>query len=441
MKRLYLQTYGCQMNLYDSDRIVRLMGQEGYVTTDLPEEADLLILNTCSVRDKAEQKVYSALGRWRELKEKKPGVILGVGGCVAQQEGETLFRRAPYLDVVFGTQNIHKLPRMIEEATATRERAVEIAFYREPSYMEHAGAEPIVHGAKAYVTIMQGCNKVCSFCIVPYVRGRELSRPSGAIIREIENLAARGVKEIMLLGQNVNSYGKTAGELSFAELLARVERIDGIERIRFTTSHPEDLSPELIEAFAKLEKLCEHLHLPVQSGSDSVLQRMRRGYTRAEYLERIRRLRERRREVALSTDIIVGFPGESEEEFGRTLEILQEVEYDEIYAFGYSPRPHTAASKMYADDVAEGVKRRRLDHVLKLQAGISLRKNQDWIGKTEKILVDGIAKLGRGHMMGRTRANRIVNFPGPEDLFGTMAAVKITGAGANSLTGELIGAQ
>ncbi|HEX2384923.1 MAG TPA: tRNA (N6-isopentenyl adenosine(37)-C2)-methylthiotransferase MiaB, partial [Candidatus Binatia bacterium] len=441
-KRLYIQTYGCQMNLYDSDRIAQLMAQQGYVTTETPEEADLLILNTCSVRDKAEQKVYSALGRWRELKEKKPGLVIGVGGCVAQQEGEALFRRAPYLDVVFGTQNIHKLPRMIEEAAALRERPIELAFYRDPSYMEDAGAAPVVHGAKAYVTIMQGCNKVCSFCIVPYVRGRELSRPSAAIIAEIEALAARGVKEIMLLGQNVNSYGKTAaGELSFPELLARIDRIDGVERIRFTTSHPEDLSPGLIDAYANLEKLCEHLHLPVQSGSDSVLKRMRRGYNREEYLERIRRLRDRRPGVALSTDIIVGFPGENEAEFADTLEILQEVEYDDLYAFGYSPRPHTAASKLFADDVPGEAKALRLNQVLRLQAEISRRKNQACIGRTEEILVDGIAKLGRGQMTGRTRANRIVNFPGPVELSGAIAEVRITGAGANSLTGELIGAQ
>jgi len=442
MKRLYLQTYGCQMNQYDSDRIARLMRQQGYAATDSPEDADLIILNTCSVRDKAEQKVYSALGRWRELKERNPALVIGVGGCVAQQEGETLFRRAPYLDLVFGTQNIHKLPAMVEEASAAREPQVELAFYREPSYMEDADAEPVVHGAKAYVTIMQGCNKVCSFCIVPYVRGRELSRPSAAIVREVESLAARGVKEIMLLGQNVNSYGKTAsGELSFPELLARIDGIKGIERVRFTTSHPEDLSPGLIEAYERLEKLCEHLHLPVQSGSDGVLKRMRRGYTRQEYMGRISRLRERRPDVALSTDIIVGFPGESDAEFADTLEILREVEYDDIYAFGYSPRPHTAANKLFTDDIAEEVKRARLDKVLRLQAEISRRKNLARVGNVEEVLVDGIAKMGRGQMTGRTRANRIVNFSGPEDLSGKLVDVRISGAGANSLTGELIGAQ
>ncbi len=441
MKRLFIQTYGCQMNQYDSERIARLMEREGYAPTELAEEADLILLNTCSVRDKAEQKVYSALGRWRELKEKNPDVIIGVGGCVAQQEGENLLRRVPHLDLVFGTHNIHKLGRMVREAESSGNRPVEIAFYRDPSYMEDPEARPTVHGAKAYVTIMHGCNKVCSFCIVPYVRGRELSRPSASILREIEELAAQGVKEVMLLGQNVNSYGKTAGELSFPQLLHRVNDVAGLERIRFTTSHPQDLSPGLIEAYASLDKLCEHLHLPIQSGSDSVLQRMRRGYTREEYLDRIRRLRARRPEVALSTDIIVGFPGENEEEFEGSLEILQEVEYGDIYAFSYSPRPHTSANKMYADDVAEDVKKERLDRVLKAQGMISRRKNEKRVGKIEEVLVEGPAKLGRSQMMGRTRTNRIVNFVGPEELSGQLTRVRITAAGANSLTGELITAQ
>ena len=441
MKRLFIQTYGCQMNQYDSERIARLMEREGYAPTELAEEADLILLNTCSVRDKAEQKVYSALGRWRELKEKNPNVIIGVGGCVAQQEGENLLRRVPHLDLVFGTHNIHKLGPMVREAESSGNRPVEIAFYRDPSYMEDPAARPTVHGAKAYVTIMHGCNKVCSFCIVPYVRGRELSRPSASVLRDIEELAAQGVKEVMLLGQNVNSYGKTAGELSFPELLHRVNDVAGLERIRFTTSHPQDLSPGLIEAYASLDKLCEHLHLPVQSGSDSVLQRMRRGYTREEYLDRIRRLRERRPEVALSTDIIVGFPGESEEEFEGSLEILQEVEYDDIYAFNYSPRPHTSANKMYADDVAKDVKKERLDRILKVQGMISRRKNEERVGKIEEVLVEGPAKLGRSQMMGRTRTNRIVNFVGPEELSGKLTGVRIAAAGANSLIGELITAQ
>jgi len=442
MKKLYIQTYGCQMNQYDSERIARLLGREGYAAAARAEEADLILLNTCSVRDKAEQKVYSALGRWRELKENKPGLIIAVGGCVAQQEGEALLRRAPYVDLVVGTQNIHKLGEMVREVETLHRRPAELAFYRDPSYMEDGEGAPRVRGAMAYVTIMQGCNKVCSFCIVPYVRGRELSRPSGKILAEIGQLVRDGVKEIMLLGQNVNSYGKTAaGDLSFPELLRRINVIEGLERIRFTTSHPEDLSPELIEAYATLEKLCEHLHLPVQSGSDSVLTRMRRGYTREKYLEKIRRLRERCPKVSLTTDIIVGFPGETDEEFAATLEILERVEYDEIYAFSYSPRPHTLAGKLYLDDVPEEVKKRRLERVLNRQGEISLRRNRKKIGEIEEILIEGPAKLRDGQIMGRTRSHKIVNAAGSEALAGKLAAVRITAASPNSLLGELAAAQ
>ena len=439
MKRLYIQTYGCQMNQYDSDRILRVLGQMDYSATDSAEEADLILLNTCSVRDKAEQKVYSALGRWRELKEKRKDLIIGVGGCVAQQEGEDLLRRVPHLDLVFGTHNIHRLGQMVEEVRSLGNRPVEIAFYRNPSYMEDPNGRPKVRGAKAFVTIMQGCNKVCSFCIVPYVRGREISRPSENIVGEVRELVRHGVKEVMLLGQNVNSYGKTtAGELTFPQLLHRINGIDGLERIRFTTSHPQDLSPELIEAYVSLEKLCAHLHLPVQSGSDSVLRRMRRGYSRKEYMERIRCLRVRCPEVALSTDIIVGFPGETEEEFEQTVEILREVEYDEIFAFTFSPRPQTIAAKIYPDDVPSEIKKRRLETVLSLQRDISLKNNREKIGSVEEILVEGPAKMRRGQIMGRTKTNRIVNGWGPEELAGEMAEMRITGAAANSLLGELI---
>ena len=327
MKKLYIQTYGCQMNQYDSERIAQMMGRLDYTPTERIENADLILLNTCSVRDKAEQKVYSALGTWKEIKEQRQGVIIGVGGCLAQQEGERLLKRVPHLDLVFGTHNIHKLPEMVEQIETLGSRPVETAFYRDSSYMEDAEFRANVQGSKAFVTIMQGCNKVCSFCIVPHVRGREVSRPSEKIVAEVEFLVRQGAKEVMLLGQNVNSYGKTSpGEISFAELLGRVNSIVGLDRIRFTTSHPQDLSPELVEAFATLEKLCEHLHLPVQSGSDSVLARMRRGYNCQEYLHRIRLLKERCPQVALSTDIIVGFPGETEREFECTLELLQQVD-------------------------------------------------------------------------------------------------------------------
>jgi tRNA-2-methylthio-N6-dimethylallyladenosine synthase len=438
MKKLYIQTYGCQMNRYDSERIAQVMGRLDYVATESIDAADLVLLNTCSVRDKAEQKVYSALGHWRALKQRRPGVVIGVGGCVAQQEGENLLKRVPHLDLVFGTHNIHKLPEMVEQVHMLHKRPVETAFYRDPFYMEDPQRTTQVDGSKAFVTIMQGCNKVCSFCIVPHVRGREISRPSESVLREIESLARRGVKEVMLLGQNVNSYGKLSpGELTFAELLTRVNAIDGLSRIRFTTSHPQDLSPELIEAYTQLDKLCEHLHLPVQSGADSVLSRMRRGYTKAAYLERIHQLRERCPEVSLSSDIIVGFPGETDEEFDQSLVLLKEVQYDEVFSFMYSPRPQTVSAKIYKDDVPEEIKKNRLLRLQSLQHTISLRKNREKIGSMEQILVDGPAKLKNGQMMGRTRSNRIVNFAGSEQLVGTLALVRITGATANSLLGEL----
>jgi tRNA-2-methylthio-N6-dimethylallyladenosine synthase len=437
MKKLYIQTYGCQMNQYDSERIAQVMGRANYMLTDEPGNADLILLNTCSVRDKAEQKVYSALGSWREIKRQKSSVIIGVGGCVAQQEGDRLLKRVPYLDLVFGTHNIHKLPDMIEQVQSAHARPVEIAFYRDPSYMEDADGRTHVRGAKAFVTIMQGCNKVCSFCIVPHVRGREVSRPSEKILAEIKSLAAQGVKEVMLLGQNVNSYGKTsAGEIYFAKLLQRIDAIEGLSRIRFTTSHPQDLSPGLIEAYATLNKLCEHLHLPVQSGSDSVLLRMRRGYTRSEYLDRIDRLRQRCPEVALSTDIIVGFPSETDGDFERTLELLGQVEYDEIYSFMYSPRTQTVSAKLYNDDVPQEKKKERLKQVQDFQQEISLRKNREKIGRIEEVLIDGLSR-NKAQVMGRTRTNRIVNVIGRGNLIGDMVTARIIAATVNSLVGEL----
>ncbi len=436
--KIYTKTYGCQMNEYDSARILQVMKQQGYTPTEHAEEADLIILNTCSVRDKAEQKVYSALGRWRKLKEQREGLIIGVGGCVAQQEGEELLRRVPHLDLVFGTHNIHKLGQMVREVQNLECRPVEVAFYRDPTYLENLQGKPEVHGPKAYVTIMQGCNKVCSFCIVPHVRGREISRPGDNIINEVRELTGQGVREVMLLGQNVNSYGKTGqGELTFAELLHKINEIDGLDRIRFTTSHPQDLSPELIDAYAVLGKLCEHLHLPVQSGSDTVLQRMRRGYSRKEYMDRIHRLRDRCSEVALSTDIIVGFPGETVDEFETTLEMLEKMEYDEIFAFKYSPRPQTVAAKIHSDDVPEETKKSRLQTVLALQKEISLRKNRQLIGRVEEVLLEGESKLSKDRMMGRTRTNKVVNFKAPKSLLGQTLDVRITGASANSLIGEL----
>ena len=437
MKKLYIQTYGCQMNQYDSERIAQVMGRANYRLTDEPANADLILLNTCSVRDKAEQKVYSALGSWREIKQQKSSLIIGVGGCVAQQEGDRLLKRVAHLDLVFGTHNIHKLPEMIEQVQSAHARPVETAFYRDPSYMEDPNGRTQVQGAKAFVTIMQGCNKVCSFCIVPHVRGREVSRPSEKIIAEVKLLVAQGVKEVMLLGQNVNSYGKTStAEIHFAELLHRINAIEGLLRLRFTTSHPQDLSAELIEAYATLDQVCEHLHLPVQSGSDSVLLRMRRGYTRSEYLDRIDRLQQRCPEVALSTDIIVGFPGETDDDFERTLELLGQVEYDEIYSFMYSPRTQTVSAKLYNDDVPEEKKKERLKQVQSVQQEISLRKNKQKIGQIEEVLIDGDSR-NKTQVMGRTRTNRIVNIVGRGNLIGEMVNARIVAATVNSLVGEL----
>ncbi len=439
MKKFYIQTYGCQMNQADSERLAEVVGRLDYVQTDQIETADLLLLNTCSVRDKAEQKVYSVLGSWKTFKEQRAGLIIGVGGCVAQQEGEKLLKRVRHVDLVFGTHNIHKLPQMIEQVQALQSRLVETAFYRDPVFMEDVEGRPHIQGAKAYVPIMQGCNKVCSFCVVPHVRGREVSRSSANIVREIEDLVRRGVKEVMLLGQNVNSYGKhSPDEVSFPELLSLVNDAKGLERIRFTTSHPQDLSPELIDAFATLEHLCEQLHLPVQSGSDSVLHRMRRGYTLREYSDRIGRLSQRCPEVSLSTDIIVGFPGESDAEFECTLELLRKVKYDEIFSFMYSPRPQTVSAKLYADDISDEVKRERLQRVQALQKEISLTKNRQKIGAIEEILVEGRSRLHNGQIMGRTRNNRIVNVVGPESLVGALVPVRVVGATANSLLGELL---
>jgi tRNA-2-methylthio-N6-dimethylallyladenosine synthase len=436
-KKIYVQTYGCQMNQYDTERIFRVMARRGYEQTNSIDSADLIVLNTCSVREKAEQKVYSALGTWREFKQDRDDVVIGVGGCVAQQEGENLLKRVPHLDLVFGTHNIQKLPDLVEQVYAARTRPVETAFYRDPAYMEDTHDGTRVHGVKAFVTIMQGCNKVCSFCIVPHVRGRELSRPSAKIAAEVESLVARGVIEVMLLGQNVNSYGKlTPGELSFPELLARINEIDGLRRMRFTTSHPQDLSPELVEAFATLDHLCEHLHLPVQSGADSVLARMRRGYTCEEYLQRIAGLRRRCPNVALSSDIIVGFPGESDAEFVQTLELLEQVQYDEIYSFTYSPRPQTVSAKIYTDDIPSDVKKERLKIVQTLQQRISLKRNRSRIGEIEEILIEGPSKLKNGQMRGRTRSNRIVNVTGAGQFVGRLVPARITGATATSLIGE-----
>lgn len=437
-KFVYIETYGCQMNEHDSEQMQWLLERYHYLPTRNPEKANLIIINTCSVREKPEQKVYSALGRYKKLKEKR-GTILAVAGCVAQQEGGRLLQNIPYVDMVIGTQAIHLLPRLIERVERDGERVCETSMDRGEEYLKTILPQKNFPKVKSFVTIMQGCNHFCSFCIVPYVRGRERSRPSQEIIEEINHLVQRGVKEVCLLGQNVNSYGKGRdGEIGFPELLKRVNQIEGLERIRFTTSHPMDLSDELIQTYGRLEKLCEHIHLPFQSGSDKILKAMHRGYSRASYLEKIERLREVCPSIAITSDVIVGFPGEEEKDFEDTLTLIQKVQFDDLYSFKYSPRKGTRA-ETFDDEVNEEIKQRRLVLLQSLQKEITLRKNQAYVGRMEEVLVEGRSKQSPQDIMGRTRTNKIVNFRGDSELVGKLVQVRITQGLPHSLRGELVG--
>jgi tRNA-2-methylthio-N6-dimethylallyladenosine synthase len=434
-KRVYIETYGCQMNEHDSERIFRLLEDSLYSETKEAREASLILINTCSVREKPEHKVYSALGRFKKLKEEK-GTIIGVAGCVAQQEGERLLDRVPYLDMVIGTHAIPLIPQLLERVEASGERVCETGFDQKGEYLRTPLPQKPVAKVKSYVTLMQGCNHFCSFCIVPYVRGGERSRPSQEILEEVRHLAERGVKEVFLLGQNVNGYGKgLKGELDFPGLLHRINRIEGIERIRFTTSHPADLSDGLIRAFSELKRLCEHIHLPFQSGSDRILKAMHRGYAKTSYLERIDRLREGCPSIAITADVIVGFPGEEEEDFGETLDLMEKVQFDDLFSFKYSPRKGTRAAQ-FQNQVREGVKQDRLSILQKIQREITLQKNQALEGKLEEVLVEGRSKQSDRDVTGRTRSNKIVNFPGDMILVGKLVPVKITKAYAHSLRGE-----
>ncbi len=437
-KSVYIQTFGCQMNEHDSEIMLSFLQDLGYWPVDSWEDADLIIVNTCSIREKAELKVYSTLGRFKELKEKRKGLILGVAGCVAQQEGEGILKKAPFVDLVLGTDSIYRIHEIIPEIEKGRSKKVDTLLHstdeKTISLKKISPSSPV----KSYVTIMQGCDNYCAYCIVPYVRGSERSRSSREIIDEVKKLAAAGIKEIMLLGQNVNSYGKKiSGEMGFPELLYELDKIDGIERIRFTTSHPKDMSDELINCFGLLKKLCEHLHLPVQSGSNRVLQLMGRGYTREHYLELIRKVRMVCPSISITTDIIVGFPGESERDFEETLNLIKEVEFDSIFSFKFSPRPGTAAAKL-PDQICEEIKSERLHILQSLQKEITLKKNIQYEGRKEEVLVEGRSKRGKEMFQGRTRTNRVVNFHGGDDLVGKLVHVKIKRAFQNSLFGELI---
>ena len=437
-KAFYLETFGCQMNVVDSERIVGLLDEIGYHQVEEPEQADLILLNTCAVRDKAVRKAYGHLGRFKPMKERKPDLILGMGGCIAQQEGKQLLEEFSYLDLVFGTHNVHRLPEMVQQVAETHVRCEETEFLDRETRLQLFPSRTGQEAYTRFVTVMQGCDNFCSYCVVPYVRGREISRPSAEILEEIRELAAQGVREITLIGQNVNSYGlKEEGELSFAELLEQVNAVEGVDRIRFTTSHPKDLSDDLIDCFGRLDKLCKHLHLPVQCGSDNVLKAMNRGYTRERYLEIVERLRQVCPEIRLSSDIIVGFPGETEDDFAETISLLEKVRYTEIYSFIYSPRRGTTAADM-ADDMPAEVKHEQFNRMLELQQEISRQTWEADVGTIQEVLVEGESKIGEGQMFGRSTWNRIVNFSGPAGLAGKLVSVKITKAFRNSLLGELV---
>ncbi len=429
------------MNVVDSERIIDLLAQIGYRQVDSAEDADLVLLNTCSVRDRAERKVYGHLGRFKPIKERRPELIVGVGGCVAQQEGERLLEKIPYLDIVFGTHNVHKLPEMVLKVEAEEGRFQETEFLDRETRLGLFPRRTEGSSVTRFVTIMQGCDNFCSYCIVPHVRGREISRPSRDIVGEVRALAADGVREITLIGQNVNSYGlREDGEVSFARLLEEVHGVDGIERIRFTTSHPKDISAELIDCFGRLEKLCRHIHLPVQSGSNGILDRMNRGYTREQYLDIVERFRSVSPEIRFTTDIIVGFPGESEADFERTLDVVGQVRYADAYTFLYSPRPGTAAAEL-AEELSPEAKQARFDRLVAMQQEIS---RSFWAGDVDRIvpvLVEGESRQGDGQLFGRSTWNRIVNFSGGKELVGRIVPVKIVRNYRNSQLGEVVSAK
>ncbi|MBT8449107.1 MAG: tRNA (N6-isopentenyl adenosine(37)-C2)-methylthiotransferase MiaB [Gammaproteobacteria bacterium] len=438
-KKLFVKTWGCQMNEYDSSRIQDLLAQTHQVElTDTDTEADILVLNTCSIREKAQEKVFSQLGRWRSLKEQKPDIAIAVGGCVASQEGEAIRKRAPYVDIVFGPQTLHRLPNMLREMQDTDKAVVDVSFPEIEKFDRLP--EPSVKGPSAFVSIMEGCSKYCTFCVVPYTRGEEVSRPVDDVIAEVHHLAGQGVREVNLLGQNVNAYrGKThdGGIMDLAELITFVASIEGIDRIRYTTSHPVEFSESLIDVYAEVPELVSHLHLPVQSGSDRVLAMMKRGHTILEYKSKLRRLRKVRPDIHLSSDFIIGFPGESDADFEATMNLIQEIGFDMSFSFIYSARPGTPASDL-PDDVSMETKKTRLQLLqnrLNQQAQEHARR---MVGTTQRLLVEGPSRKDPAQLAGRAENNRVVNFYGEPHLIGSFVDVAITEALPNSMRGELI---
>ncbi len=430
-KKVYIKTFGCQMNVADSEQMAQVLA-DAYAPTDRPEEADLYLINTCAIRRKAESKVRSLLGSLQVLKQRRPHMLLGVGGCVAQQEGERLLAAVPHLDLVFGAHGICRLPEMVRRAAQGR-RVVDIELAREfPPQPRRRWAPGAV---KALVTIMQGCNNFCSFCVVPYVRGREYSRPPREIVTEVADFLAAGGKEVTLLGQNVNSYGRGLPEpITFTELLRQIDALPGLARLRFATSHPRDLSAELIAAFGELPSLCEHLHLPVQSGADRILQAMNRGYTREDYLQKVAELRRVCPGLSLSTDIIVGFPGETEEDFQGTMDLVRQAAFDQAFSFKYSPRPQTRAATL-PERVPAEVQAERLARLQNLLNELTFKAHRRLVGRDHEVLVEGISKRSPEELCGRLRTNQVVNFSGPRELVGQLVMVRIAEAHPHSLKG------
>ena len=441
LRKLHIKTFGCQMNEYDSARMAdALAASHGLETTDNPAEADVLLLNTCSIREKAQEKVFSQLGMWRELKSARPNLIIGVGGCVASQEGAAIIRRAPYVNMVFGPQTLHRLPQMLDSVLATQRPAVDISFPEIEKFDRLP--EPRVDGARALVSIMEGCSKYCTFCVVPYTRGEEVSRPLEDVLTEVAVLAQQGVKEVTLLGQNVNAYrgAMEGGEIAdLALLLEYVAELPGVERIRYTTSHPREFTPRLIEAYARIPGLVSHVHLPVQAGSDRVLAAMKRGYTALEYKSIVRRLREGRPGISISSDFIVGFPGETDADFAATMKLIDEVGFDSSFSFIYSRRPGTPAAEL-PDDTPHAVKLERLQQLQRSIEEQAQAISRAMVGTRQRVLVDGTAKKRASELSGRTENNRVVNFPGPRRLIGEFIDVTITAALPHSLRGELAAA-
>jgi tRNA-2-methylthio-N6-dimethylallyladenosine synthase len=443
-RKVFIKTFGCQMNEYDSARMADVLGAEGaYESTDNPEEADVILFNTCSVREKAQEKVFTDLGMVKHLKQQNPNLIIGVGGCVASQEGAAIVQRAPYVDLVFGPQTLHRLPQMLHRRKDSGRAQVDISF---PEIEKFDNLPPSkVEGVTAFVSIMEGCSKYCTFCVVPYTRGEEVSRPLEDVLTEVAHLAGQGVKEVTLLGQNVNAYRGlmnkeegAGGEIAdFALLIELVAGVPGIERIRFTTSHPREFTQRLIDVYAKVPKLVSHLHLPVQSGSDRILAAMKRGYTTLEYKSIVRRIREARPDIALATDFIVGFPGETETDFEATLRLLEELNFDHSFSFVYSARPGTPAASL-EDDVPQEEKMQRL-YRLQAQLDKQVRAfGAAMVGSVQRVLVEGPSKKDAQELAGRTQNNRVVNFPGHPRLIGHFVDVRITQALPNSLRGEVL---